>query len=212
VPVGLERHRWLRPARRPICNPSSWRLCWDRRTAHKLKPELRWRETAPTARRTLPVPSWQECGRRRCPRKPATRYPSNRAPESLKVLSRIAPARRQAVRSGLLREGEPEIAAGQIRLRPGMRSVRLSIMAAAPGRVRLLRSGCGERAIWSTELRDSARLRDAGRSASGCPGVRVRDQIDAFINADNQTAHPFAWTKQVVFSQHPRAKYADLCN
>jgi hypothetical protein len=27
----------------------------------------------------------------------------------------------------------------------------------------------------------------------------------------HQTAHPFEWTKQVVFSQHPRAKYADLC-
>jgi len=41
---------------------------------------------------------------------------------------------------------------------------------------------------------------------------QVRDQIDAFINAYNQTAHPFEWTKQVVFSQHPRAKYANLCN
>jgi transposase len=41
---------------------------------------------------------------------------------------------------------------------------------------------------------------------------QVRDQIDAFIQAYNQTAHPFEWTKQVVFSQHPRAKYADLCN
>jgi transposase len=41
---------------------------------------------------------------------------------------------------------------------------------------------------------------------------QVRDQIDAFIKAYNQTAHPFAWTKQVVLSQHPRAKYADLCN
>ena len=41
---------------------------------------------------------------------------------------------------------------------------------------------------------------------------QVRDQIDAFIKAYNQTAHPFEWTKQVVFSQHPRAKYADLCN
>jgi hypothetical protein len=66
-----------------------------------------------------------------------------------------------------------------------------------PVRSMLLRSGCGERAIWSTELRDSARLRDASR----CLGVRVRDQIEAFINADNQTAHSFAWTKQVVFSQ-----------
>src|SRR5215469_5576970 len=41
---------------------------------------------------------------------------------------------------------------------------------------------------------------------------QVRDQIYAFIKAYNQTAHPFEWTKQVVFSQHPRAKYADLCN
>ena len=41
---------------------------------------------------------------------------------------------------------------------------------------------------------------------------QVRNQIDAFMKAYNQTAHPFEWTKQVVFSQHPRAKYADLCN
>jgi hypothetical protein len=27
---------------------------------------------------------------------------------------------------------------------------------------------------------------------------QVRDQIDAFINAYNQSAHPFEWTKQVV--------------
>jgi len=32
---------------------------------------------------------------------------------------------------------------------------------------------------------------------------QVREQIDAFIAAYNQDAHPFAWTKQVVFSQHP---------
>jgi transposase len=41
---------------------------------------------------------------------------------------------------------------------------------------------------------------------------QVRNQIDAFIKAYNQTAHPFEWTKQVVFSQHPRAKYANLRN
>src|SRR5215472_16862000 len=41
---------------------------------------------------------------------------------------------------------------------------------------------------------------------------QVREQIDAFINAYNQDAHPFEWTKQVVHSRHPRAKYADLCN
>lgn len=43
------------------------------------------------------------------------------------------------------------------------------------------------------------------------PG-QVRAQIDRFIQAYNPQAHPFEWTKQVVFSQHPRAKYADLCN
>ena len=41
---------------------------------------------------------------------------------------------------------------------------------------------------------------------------QVRDQIDAFIYSYNQTDHPFEWTRQVVFSQHPRAQYADLCN
>src|SRR6266436_4197134 len=38
----------------------------------------------------------------------------------------------------------------------------------------------------------------------------VRDQIDAFITAYNQDAHPFEWTKQVVFSKHPRSSYANL--
>ena len=41
---------------------------------------------------------------------------------------------------------------------------------------------------------------------------QVRDQIDAFIGAYNQDAHPFAWTKQVVFSKHPRSTYANLHN
>jgi hypothetical protein len=27
-----------------------------------------------------------------------------------------------------------------------------------------------------------------------------------------QDAHPFEWTKQVVFSKHPRTMYASLCN
>jgi transposase len=38
----------------------------------------------------------------------------------------------------------------------------------------------------------------------------VRDQIDAFITAYNQDAHPFEWTKQVVFAKHPRSTYANL--
>jgi len=41
---------------------------------------------------------------------------------------------------------------------------------------------------------------------------QVRDRIDAFIAAHNRVAHPFEWTKQVVFAKHPRSKYADLRN
>ena len=39
---------------------------------------------------------------------------------------------------------------------------------------------------------------------------QVREQIDAFVAAYNQNAHPFEWTKQVVFSQHPRSSYGNL--
>jgi transposase len=39
---------------------------------------------------------------------------------------------------------------------------------------------------------------------------QVRERIDAFIAAYNQDAHPFVWTKQVVFSKHPRSTYANL--
>jgi len=41
---------------------------------------------------------------------------------------------------------------------------------------------------------------------------QVRERIDAFVQAHNQTAHPFEWTKQVVFSKHPRSSYVNLCN
>jgi transposase len=41
---------------------------------------------------------------------------------------------------------------------------------------------------------------------------QLRDQIDAFIAAYNHHAQPFEWTKQVVFSQHPRSQYANLRN
>jgi transposase len=40
----------------------------------------------------------------------------------------------------------------------------------------------------------------------------VRDRIDAFIESYNGDAHPFEWTKQVVYSQHPNTSYANLCN
>ena len=41
---------------------------------------------------------------------------------------------------------------------------------------------------------------------------QVRQHIDAFIESYNSDAHPFEWTKQTVYSQHPRSTYANLCN
>jgi transposase len=54
--------------------------------------------------------------------------------------------------------------------------------------------------------------RKALANASFTAPCQVRDQIDAFIAAYNQDAQPFEWTKQVVFSQHPRSIYANLRN
>jgi len=59
--------------------------------------------------------------------------------------------------------------------------------------------------VWFSILASKAL---AGTSFTA-PG-QVRHQIDAFIAAYNQDAQPFEWTKQVVFSQHPRSTYADL--
>ncbi len=41
---------------------------------------------------------------------------------------------------------------------------------------------------------------------------QVRQRIDEFVAAHNRKAHPFEWTKQVVFSKHPKSKYAYLHN
>jgi transposase len=67
-------------------------------------------------------------------------------------------------------------------------------------------------ACWlnQVEVRFSVLSAKAVAGASCTSPRQVRDQIDAFIAAYNHDAHPFAWTKQTVFSQHPRAKYADL--
>ena len=54
--------------------------------------------------------------------------------------------------------------------------------------------------------------RKALAGASFTSPRQVRDRIDAFITAYNQDAHPFEWTKQAVFSKHPRSKYAHLRN
>jgi transposase len=52
-------------------------------------------------------------------------------------------------------------------------------------------------------------VRHALAGASFTSPQQVRERIDAFIAAYNQDAHPFEWTKQVVFSKHPRSTYAN---
>ena len=59
--------------------------------------------------------------------------------------------------------------------------------------------------VWFSILSSNALV-----GASFTSPRQVRDQIDAFITAYNHDAHPFQWTKQVVFSRHPRSSYADL--
>lgn len=41
---------------------------------------------------------------------------------------------------------------------------------------------------------------------------QLRQHMDEFIAAYNQTAHPFEWKKQTVFQKHPKTQYANLCN
>lgn len=41
---------------------------------------------------------------------------------------------------------------------------------------------------------------------------QLREHMDDFIAAYNQTAHPFEWKKQTVFQKHPKIQYANLCN
>lgn len=52
-------------------------------------------------------------------------------------------------------------------------------------------------------------VRQALAGASFTSPQQIRERIDAFITVYNPEAHPFAWTKQVVFAKHPRAQYAN---
>ncbi len=52
--------------------------------------------------------------------------------------------------------------------------------------------------------------RQALHAASFHSTEQLRAHIDAFIAAYNQSAHPFEWTKQVVFQKHPKSSYANL--
>lgn len=40
---------------------------------------------------------------------------------------------------------------------------------------------------------------------------QLRQAIDDFVAAYNQSAAPFEWKKAVVFPSNPNSKYSDLC-
>jgi transposase len=53
--------------------------------------------------------------------------------------------------------------------------------------------------------------RQALRGASFTSPRQLREAIDHFVAAYNQTAHPFEWTKAVVHPTGPKPSYSDLC-
>ena len=61
--------------------------------------------------------------------------------------------------------------------------------------------------IWFSILQ-----RQSLAGASFTSPQQLRHHIDQFIAAYNQSAHPFEWTKQVVFQKRPKISYANLCN
>lgn len=54
--------------------------------------------------------------------------------------------------------------------------------------------------------------RSALRGTSFTSPQQLRDAIDAFVAAYNETAAPFEWTKAVVHPTAPKKLYANLCN
>lgn len=54
--------------------------------------------------------------------------------------------------------------------------------------------------------------RAALRGASFTSPRQLREAIDAFVQAYNQNAAPFEWSKAVVHSSAPKRLYSDLCN
>lgn len=54
--------------------------------------------------------------------------------------------------------------------------------------------------------------RHALRGASFTSPRELRRAIDRYIAAYADRAHPFEWTKAVVYPARPKRKYADLCN
>jgi hypothetical protein len=52
-------------------------------------------------------------------------------------------------------------------------------------------------------------VRQALAGAIFTSAKQIRERTDTFIAAYNPEAYHFEWTKQVVFSKHPRANYGN---
>jgi transposase len=53
--------------------------------------------------------------------------------------------------------------------------------------------------------------RKALRNLSCSRARRLREAIDRFVKAYQETAAPFEWTKEVVYASAPKKRYSDLC-
>jgi len=53
--------------------------------------------------------------------------------------------------------------------------------------------------------------RQALRNLSCSQARQLREAIDRFVKAYQETAAPFEWTKEVVYASAPKKRYSDLC-
>jgi transposase len=53
--------------------------------------------------------------------------------------------------------------------------------------------------------------RQALRNLSCAQARQLREAIDRFVKAYQETAAPFEWTKEVVYASGPKKRYSDLC-
>jgi Topoisomerase 6 subunit A/Spo11, Toprim domain len=155
-------------------------------------------------------------------RRDTRRYQFDRPPEIIDIGLRLADVERLALQSEPVVFGnrKPDALCRNLRLNGaseaeiaylinGKQRVELNAMT-SPQLITLIEDALVANGV-SKVIPNADTLAAAYRSRFTSP-QQVREQIDAFINAYNQDAHPFEWTKQVVHSRHPRAKYADLRN
>ena len=117
--------------------------------------------------------------------------------------------KKQALIDRLIAEGSFEAFPDAVRFASALHvaGLRLALASSSRNVAAMHASWLNQVEVWFSILSSHALT-----GASFTSPRQVREQIDAFIAPYNQDAHPFEWTKQVVFSQHPRSTYANLRN